>query len=171
MTDFCNKYDAGLVLNHVYDGSTGAYSGQITDDCTMPYNELSRYSVYTFDLKGMWCGEFECAATDFVQTEFYLCENTDCSDIPDFPESNWLLWECSLDDGTGAYDGCGNCYFPPIYPPQECNLPGCTDIYAQNWNSSAVLDDGSCCYTNECLAAAGLEEVCIIEWIRSSNIS
>ena len=31
-----------------------------------------------------------------------------------------------------------------------CNNPGCTDLSAVNYNPTATLDDGSCCYTGGC---------------------
>ena len=32
----------------------------------------------------------------------------------------------------------------------NCNNPGCTDVSAVNYNPSATLDDGSCCYIGGC---------------------
>ncbi|MAQ69942.1 MAG: hypothetical protein CMD23_02465, partial [Flavobacteriales bacterium] len=38
----------------------------------------------------------------------------------------------------------------------DCNIPGCTDETACNYNSAATEDDGSCTYSSECVDCNGI---------------
>ena len=64
------------------------------------------------------------------------------------------LWSLEGNNGNIMYDVSGNNYNGTIhgatwttdYPQPP--LPGCTDLYATNYNSEAEIDDGSCSYND-----------------------
>ncbi len=63
--------------------------------------------------------------------------------------STWLVGDWNIDNDSGGGDG-------PQYAPADFDpftwfcvvtIPGCTDPTADNYDSAATLDDGSCTYT------------------------
>ena len=153
----------GIVCDYAYFGNTGT--------ATYPYH-LGRTATHEvghyFNLWHIWgsgsCGNDYCNDTPTQQTSNYGC--------PTFPSSS----SCSGNGSNGdmfmnymdyTYDACMNIfsqdqktrmiaaintYRSGLLSSNGCQGSGygCTDANALNYDPSATIDDGSCCYVAGC---------------------
>jgi hypothetical protein len=129
----------------------GAYYFDQSGGCTNP--GACNYSPVATEDDGS-CLFFDCAGECggiAIVDECGECDgdNATCSDCLGIPNGTAVVDECDVCDGDGIPDGECDCFGNVL---DECGVcggynsdcSGCTDENALNYNSEAVLEDGSC---------------------------
>lgn len=80
-----------------------------------------------------------CCTLNDLDQAVWFCENPGAGWSTTCGESNQYC-ECPV--GTHTLDDCGVCYLISGSPPNDC--VGCTNPYANNYNITSTIDDGSC---------------------------
>ena len=135
-----------ILLNTAHNNleSLNVASNLLLETLYIPDNNLTELDVSNNDLlEELQCQQNELSSLDLTNnlalTTLFCGSNSNlsCIDVsdPDVAASLWTVEGGNIDDGMS---------FAII-----CNLPGCNDPYADNYNPDATSNNGSCSYDSD----------------------